>query len=68
VKWGHDAFEKVASQISTANPKTIRSDALAVEALKLMEKHAISDLIILDEQSRPEGLIHLKDLLRAGVI
>jgi arabinose-5-phosphate isomerase len=68
VKFGHDAFEKTATEISTANPKTISSDALAVEALKLMEKHAISDLIILDEHSRPEGLIHLKDLLRAGVI
>lgn len=68
VKWGHDAFNKTASEISTSNPKTIKSDALAVEALKLMEKHSISDLIILDEQSRPEGLIHLKDLLRAGII
>ncbi len=68
VKWGHDAFEKTAAQISTYNPKTINSDALAVEALKMMEKHAISDLIILDEQSRPAGLIHLKDLLRAGII
>ncbi|HNB23796.1 MAG TPA: KpsF/GutQ family sugar-phosphate isomerase [Candidatus Melainabacteria bacterium] len=68
VKWGQNAFEKTATEISTSNPKTINSDALAVEALKLMEKHAISDLIILDEQSRPEGLIHLKDLLRAGVI
>lgn len=68
VKWGHDAFEKTAQEICTANPKTINSDALAVEALKLMEKHSISDLIILDDQGRPEGLIHLKDLLRAGVI
>ena len=68
VKWGHDAFAKTASEISTANPKTINSDALAVEALKMMEKYAISDLIILDENSRPAGLIHLKDLLRAGII
>ena len=68
VKWGHDAFSKTASEISTANPKTINSDALAVEALKMMEKYAISDLIILDENSKPAGLIHLKDLLRAGII
>ncbi len=68
VKWGHDAFDKNAGEIATPSPKTIISDALAVEALKLMEKHSISDLIICDADGRPEGLIHLKDLLRAGVI
>lgn len=68
VKWGQEAFEKRAFEISTANPKTINSDALAVEALKMMEKHAISDLLIIDNHTRPVGLIHLKDLLRAGVI
>ncbi|HEY9788412.1 MAG TPA: KpsF/GutQ family sugar-phosphate isomerase [Candidatus Obscuribacterales bacterium] len=68
IKWGKDVFDKKASEIATANPKTIPSTALAVEALKLMEKHSISDLIILDEKRRPEGLIHLKDILKAGII
>lgn len=68
LKFGKDVFSKKAGEIATRGPKTISSAALAVEALKLMEKYSISDLIILDAESRPEGLIHLKDLLRAGVI
>jgi arabinose-5-phosphate isomerase len=52
----------------TGNPKTISSNALAVEALNIMEKYAISDLLIVDDQHRPIGLIDLKDLLRAGII
>jgi arabinose-5-phosphate isomerase len=52
----------------TKQPKTISSDCLAVAALKSMEKHSIADLLILDEQYRPIGLIDLKDLLKAGII
>lgn len=68
IKYGSEVFRCHASEIMTANPKTISSDALAAEALKLMEKYAISDLLIIDANSHPAGLIHLKDLLRAGVI
>lgn len=68
VAFGADAFTKQASEIMTAHPKTISSTALAVEALKLMEKHAISALLILDSERRPVGLLHLKDLLKAGII
>lgn len=68
VNWGQAVFSKQAVEIMTRNPKTISADSLAVEALRLMEKHAISDLLILDAESRPVGLIHLKDLLKAGII
>jgi arabinose-5-phosphate isomerase len=60
-------FELTAKEIMTKNPKTISPNSLAVEALKLMERFAISDLLITDEIERPLGLIDLKDLLRAGV-
>lgn len=63
-----EIFTKTAAEIMTKNPKSISSSSLAVAALKLMEKHSISDLLILDEQSRPIGLIDLKDLLKAGII
>jgi arabinose-5-phosphate isomerase len=33
-----------------------------------MEQHAITSLLIVDEAGRPEGVIHLHDLLRAGVV
>ena len=68
VKWSTDAFKRRASEIMTGSPKTISPSCLAVEALHIMEKHRISDLLIVDEQSRPTGLIHLKDLLRAGIV
>lgn len=68
VMWGHQVFTKKAHEIMTTAPKTISATALAVEALKMMETHAISDLLILDDQSVPVGLIDLKDLLRAGII
>ncbi len=68
VRWGPAAFEKSAHEIMTAQPKTISAKSLAVEALRLMEKHSISALMILDEHGRPVGLIDLKDLLKAGII
>jgi arabinose-5-phosphate isomerase len=68
VKWGQNAFTRNAGQLMSANPKTISADSLAAEALKVMEKHSISDLLIVDQQHSPVGLIDLKDLLRAGII
>lgn len=68
IRFGDNIFGKKASDILTKNPKTIASTALAVEALKLMETHSISALLIVDEINRPVGLIDLKDLLRAGII
>ncbi len=67
-KFGEEIFSKSAAELMTKNPKTISPDCLAVAALKLMEKHSISDLLILDDMGRPIGLIDLKDLLKAGII
>lgn len=47
--------------------KTIRHDQLAAEALELMEKHKITSLFVVDENKKPTGIIHLHDLLRAGI-
>jgi arabinose-5-phosphate isomerase len=68
VKWGQSACSRSAGQLMSANPKTISADSLAAEALKVMEKHSISDLLIVDANHSPVGLIDLKDLLRAGII
>ncbi|HEY9712182.1 MAG TPA: CBS domain-containing protein, partial [Chroococcales cyanobacterium] len=68
VHFGLQIFEKSAREVMTANPKTIAGSSLAAEALKMMEKYAISDLLIVDADNRPAGLIHLKDLLKAGII
>ncbi len=68
VKHTTQVFARSAAEIMTARPKTISESSLAVEALRLMENHSISDLLIVDESNHPTGAIHLKDLLRAGVV
>jgi len=58
-----------ARDLMTASPKTIAGSALAAEAVAAMERHAITSLFILaDGSRRPAGVIHLHDLLRAGIV
>lgn len=63
-----DLFHKTAQEIMTVNPKTIESESLAAQAIQVMEYYAITSLLILDEQRRAEGIIHLHDMLKAGVV
>jgi arabinose-5-phosphate isomerase len=60
-----DLMNALVDDIMTRNPKTIASNSLASEALKLMSSK-ISTLIVTDAD-KPVGIIHLHDLLRAGV-
>lgn len=48
-------------------PHTLPADALAVDALNRLEDHQISSLIITDAEQRVVGVLHLHDLLRAGL-
>ncbi|MCX8044293.1 MAG: KpsF/GutQ family sugar-phosphate isomerase [Desulfobacterota bacterium] len=65
-----DIFATKAYQIMTAAPKTIEKTALAATALQVMEKHSITSLFILGDQIKRNviGVIHLHDILRAGVV
>ncbi len=64
-----DVLSRKARQVMTTSPKTIASSALAATALQVMERHAITSLFVLTESSpkKVEGLIHLHDILKAGV-
>jgi arabinose-5-phosphate isomerase len=69
------AFERVAdvtrakvTDVMTANPRTIRAEALAAEAVQLMELHKISQLLVLDEAGVLIGALNMHDLFRAKVI
>ena len=62
-----DLRRVTAATLMTKNPKTIKGDALAAEAVALMERRSITSLFILDGR-RPVGVLHLHDLLRAGVV
>ncbi|MEO8602468.1 MAG: KpsF/GutQ family sugar-phosphate isomerase [bacterium] len=57
-----------ASEVMTKAPKTIEPGALAARALAIMERHSITSLFVLAAGSRtPLGVIHLHDILKAGV-
>lgn len=56
-----------AKDVMTVNPKTVSPDALAAKALNLMEKYSITALAIVDENQKPVGILHIHDLLKAGV-
>jgi arabinose-5-phosphate isomerase len=67
-KAGENLLTKKARDIMTKKPKTISKEVLAGEAVAVMEKHSITCLIATDPDSKPEGVIHLHDLLKAGVV
>ena len=56
-----------AGEVMTRTPRTIRPDSLAVEALHAMEQRSITALFVVDETGAPVGILHIHDLLRAGV-
>ena len=56
-----------AKDIMAINPKTISKNDLAVDALDLMRKNNISQLLVVDNE-KYEGIIHLHDLVREGII
>jgi arabinose-5-phosphate isomerase len=61
-----DLVTTLVDDIMTRNPKTIDRDTLAGEALELLNSAKITALIV-TEAGKPVGILHLHDLLRAGV-
>lgn len=57
-----------AQDIMSKNPRTISTDAMAVEALHVMQQNNITQLIVSDEHHNYIGVIHLHDLLKEGII
>ena len=55
-------------QVMSANPKTINDQMLAAEALTTMENASITALIVEDQNQHPIGVLHMHDILRAGVV
>ncbi|MGR9461845.1 KpsF/GutQ family sugar-phosphate isomerase [Rhizobium leguminosarum] len=59
--------ELAVDDIMTRTPKTVKPTVLATAALTLLNQHHIGALIVIDDDSRPVGLVHFHDLLRIGV-
>lgn len=56
------------STVMSTQPKTVHSEMLAAEALKIMEDLSITALLVEDNEQCPIGVVHMHDLLKAGVV
>jgi arabinose-5-phosphate isomerase len=65
---GIDLARAKVDEVMTRKPRTLRAEALAVEALQLMEAHKISQLLVVDEHDALLGALNMHDLFRAKVI
>ena len=66
MKFG-DTSNLIIKDVMTVNPKRITANSYGASALNLMEKYSITALAVVDESNRPIGVIHIHDLLKAGV-
>jgi arabinose-5-phosphate isomerase len=51
----------------TKNPKTITSSHMVVDAFNIMENHAITQLVVIDN-GEYKGILHLHDILKEGIV
>ncbi|MCF7886274.1 MAG: KpsF/GutQ family sugar-phosphate isomerase [Candidatus Marinimicrobia bacterium] len=67
---GEGFLDSSAENIMTTNPKWIKKSTLAIDALNIMEKHAITSLFVFNKkkQGKPIGIIHIHDILRYGIM
>jgi arabinose-5-phosphate isomerase len=65
---GDDFLSVPVSQVMNAKPKTVRDDELASAGAYRMEQHGIMALPVVDARERLVGMIHLHDLMRAGIL
>lgn len=63
-----DIHQTKIDQVMSKNPKTIDHHLLAADALTIMETYKITSLVVADHLDQPCGIIHIHDILRAGVI
>jgi arabinose-5-phosphate isomerase len=56
-----------AKSMMCRKPKTVKKGTLAVKALEILEDYAIMQIVVVDDKNKPVGIVHLHDLLKAGV-
>jgi len=62
-----DLYALKVKEVMTRRPKFIHRHRLATEALKMMEDHAITVLPVVDDENHPIGMVHIHDLVQAGI-
>ena len=60
--------ERLVADLMTLNPVTVRQDRLAVEVLNLLERHRIDDLVVVDENHVPVGIVDSQDLTKLKLL
>jgi len=68
VEAGVDLRSRTAQDVMHARPLTIKPDLLAVAAARMMEEHGITAVLVADDNQRLQGVVHIRDLMRAKVI
>jgi arabinose-5-phosphate isomerase len=68
VEQGRDLRALTAGEVMHPKPRTVRDQALAVDAAQLMEQHRINSLLVVNEQGVLVGALNVNDLMRAKVI
>jgi arabinose-5-phosphate isomerase len=63
-----DLRELTAADVMKAQPRTVRADALAVEAADLMESHRVTSVLVVNAEGQLCGALNSNDLMRAKVI
>lgn len=63
-----DIHKTPVHEVMSRNPKTIQSSMLAAEALNIMESFKITSLVVANDDQKPNGIVHIHDILQAGVI
>lgn len=64
---GYNIDTITIKEVMSKNCKYIVKGMLAAEALSIMQKHSITSLVVVDQNQKPIGVLHMHDLLRAGV-
>ncbi len=57
----------IASEFMSSNPKVLKSDILANEALKIMRKNNISQVLVADKNNSLIGVVHILDIIKQGI-
>jgi arabinose-5-phosphate isomerase len=63
-----NVLDLTAQDVMTPNPVAIATSTLAVEALAMLEQRKITSIVVIDADKRVEGVVHLHDLWRTGMV
>lgn len=64
----NNLLKRTAKEIASKKPQTVTEDTFATDALKIMNQNQISVLIVIDHNNSPKGILHIHDLVRAGIV